>query len=207
MSKEGLELAARFSYQCPRAGRLEINRLLFEFIRNGTNQDIVERDLQRLLSYGYYQIIASRNNIDDPFDKRVVWAYWIGDDKLTEVVTGEDEKSIFLFHNFTALESIHRTPDADPDYCKMSAARVKEVAGDKLFVFHRPLVQEGNKFSWPKKSETLRIDKGFIEDVVEESWIVYHRGIGRRELLEEEALSLIEKTEKAIKLFNQSSEK
>ena len=206
MNKEGLELAARFSYKCPRSGRLEINRLLLGFIQGGKNQDLVEKELQRLLSYGYYHIIASRNNIDDPFDKRVVWAYWIGDDKLTEVVTGEDGKSIFLFHNFTALESIHRTPNANPDYCKISTARVKEIAGDKLFVFHRPLIQEGNKFSWPKKSETLKIDKGFIKDVVEEEWIAYHRGIGQLTLPEEEALSLIEKSQKAIELFNQSSE-
>lgn len=206
MSKEGLKLAACFSYKCSRAGRLEINRLLLEFVRDGKNQNLVEKELQKLLSYGYYHIIASRNNIDDPFDKRVVWAYWIGDDELTEVVTGEDGKSLFLFHNFTALESIHRIPNANPDNCKVSVARVKKVAGDKLFVYHRPLVREDNRFSWPKRSEVQKIDRGFIEDTVEESWIAYHLGIGRIELEEKDAISLINRTEKAIELFNEQQE-
>ena len=43
--------------------------------------------------YPYLAVIAQRNGIDDPFDERVVEAYWIGN-RLLDVMTPDDYVSI-----------------------------------------------------------------------------------------------------------------
>ena len=202
MSKEGLKLAALYSYGCPRSKKLGINQILLDFIRYAKNQSLVEKELQKLLSYAYYKIIASRNNIDDTFDERVIRAYWTGNE-LTEVVESENS-SIFLFHNFTALQSIHRTPEADPDNCIVSVSRIKEAEKESTSVYHRTLILKESLFSLSKRSEIKEIERNFIKKrLMREDWINYHWGIAREPLREEEAISLINKTKRAIKLFNE----
>lgn len=206
MSKEGTWLAALFSYNCPRSKKLGIDQVLLGFIRKGINQELVEKELQRLTSYGYYQIIAPRIGVKDVLSERVVRAYWIGDDELeSRLVIRTDTGPLFLFHNFTTLGAIHRKPEADPDNCKVSVGRVKEVKGDSIFVYHKTLILKDNEFSLAPKSEVKEIEKGFIKRTPErEEWVAYHWGIAREVLKEEEAISLYRRTEKAIKLFNET---
>lgn len=206
MSKEGTRLAALFSYNCPRSKKLGIDQILLEFIRKGVNQGLVEKELQRLVSYGYYQLIAPRIGVEDVLNERVVKAYWIGDDELeSKLVIKTDTGPLFLFHNFTVLGAIHRKPDADPDNCKISIGRVKETEGDSIIVYHKTLILKDNEFSLAAKSEVKEIEKGFIKRTPErEEWVAYHWGIARGVLREEEAISLYRRTERAIKLFNEA---
>ncbi|TSC53422.1 MAG: hypothetical protein LiPW39_287 [Parcubacteria group bacterium LiPW_39] len=45
-------------------------------------------------AYGYYKLIAKSNKISDPFDKKVVEAYWIGNELLDKVKIGDLRKMI-----------------------------------------------------------------------------------------------------------------
>lgn len=92
----GLKLAAAYGYPPARLGfcgtvapqdQLIINRWL-----QGENR--LAPQVRQILStfkaaYSYYQLIASQNKIQDPFDQQVVEAYWLGN-KLLGKVNGDD---------------------------------------------------------------------------------------------------------------------
>lgn len=46
-------------------------------------------------AYSYLELIAQKNKIIDPFDERVVEAFWIGNE-LLDVVTAEDIKKMAI---------------------------------------------------------------------------------------------------------------
>lgn len=64
----------------------DANAEILAYIRDGSS----DPGLQKIMSafntlYPYLQLIARANNIRDPFDERVVEAYWIGNDLLDNV--------------------------------------------------------------------------------------------------------------------------
>lgn len=206
MSLEGEKLAAKYSYNCWRARKIGINDLLLDFVQKGNNREKTVKELQKLASYSWYVIIASNNDISDPFDERVVRAYWTGDDDLIRVIKN-DINSLLPFHNFTVLGAIHRNSDIDIDDCKISAARVVETGETVISVRHKAIVRDqDDKFYFAERPETKKIKKGFVGKIAREEWIIYHLGIARETIREEEAIRFYRRTEQAIKLFNESSE-
>ena len=85
--KEGLILAAKFSWGCKRANDLGITNTLKEYTSDGKyhSEEKISEDLKKLYSYLYYRIIAESNNIKDPFGLKVVKAHWIGNELLKNV--------------------------------------------------------------------------------------------------------------------------
>jgi hypothetical protein len=64
----------------------DANAELLAYIREGSS----DPGLQKIMSafntlYPYLQLIANANNIRDPFDERVVEAYWVGNELLEKV--------------------------------------------------------------------------------------------------------------------------
>ncbi len=89
---EGLLRAARYCYKpnilgyCgsqEKRGQL----LLQRFLRKEKVDENAVRDFLATFeaAYPYLQLIASENNIADPFEEKVVEAYWIGNDLLEKV--------------------------------------------------------------------------------------------------------------------------
>ena len=67
--------------------------------------------LEKLLSafqtlYPYLEMISRANNIADPFDERVVEAYWIGNDLLANTGKKHDLLSLSLFVRLNQLPSL-----------------------------------------------------------------------------------------------------
>jgi hydrogenase maturation factor len=205
MNLTGEQFAARFSYNCWTSRVKRLDDLLEEFARHGTNYDNAVIALKKLTSFAWYEIIAKKNSIDNPFDIRVVRAYWIGDENLVRPI--KSNGNILLpFHNFTVLGDIHRYAGItvkDIDRCKVSIAKVCGIKEDQIDVNHRALIQQGEEFFLTQNPKIISIEKGFIEKVEIEDWVVYHEEIAIDVLSEKEALALIQRTEKAIKLFNQ----
>lgn len=84
----GLVLAASFSYGCSSAKILDIDFTLKKYVESkGKNcrDNEIKKMLSKLVPYFFYRIIALANNIKDPFDIRVVKAYWIGNQLLEKV--------------------------------------------------------------------------------------------------------------------------
>ncbi|HEX8994432.1 MAG TPA: DUF6390 family protein [Ktedonobacterales bacterium] len=64
----------------------EDHAALFQYVSSGASDSgLLELERRFEGAYPYLRLIALANNIPDPFDKRVVEAYWIGNDYLERV--------------------------------------------------------------------------------------------------------------------------
>ncbi len=153
------------------------NRTLFEY---GIEQ-VVDGGLTPLLrgftgALPYLHLIARSNGIADPFDDRVVEAYWIGNDLLTGVevrqlhdalterfgkqlqgrtrdwVLGKAPAGARPHHNFHVFDVHSRVGELGHtietmDQCRISWGRVMRVDGAELEVERQPLVLVDGKLA------------------------------------------------------------
>lgn len=88
MSRAGALLAARFSFMPNRLGYCgpEENRAILDYLAESHSDRGLEQILARFAgAFPYYSFIAAVNGIPDPFDPRVIEAYWIGNELLEHV--------------------------------------------------------------------------------------------------------------------------
>ena len=92
----GIKIAAYYSFKPNDLGLCgPKNRILKNFLNN---EKIFDKDLRKILkqfkvAFEYYKLIARCNNIKNPFDEKVVKAYWIGNE-LLENVSAEKFKTL-----------------------------------------------------------------------------------------------------------------
>ncbi|HVP06156.1 MAG TPA: DUF6390 family protein [Dehalococcoidia bacterium] len=73
----------------------EDSQALFQYgIEGRVDRGLIELESQFEGAYPYLQLIARANRIDDPFDLRVVEAYWIGNPLLERVDLGALYRSV-----------------------------------------------------------------------------------------------------------------
>jgi hypothetical protein len=81
-------VAARFGFP---PNRLELcgpgeSRAILDYLAEGTSDRGLEHVLKQFAgAYPYLSFIAASNHIEDPFDPRVVEAYWVGNELLDHV--------------------------------------------------------------------------------------------------------------------------
>ncbi len=161
------------------------NRTLFEYgIENA-----VDGGLEPLLrtftgALPYLKLIAQMNGIADPFDIRVVDAYWIGNDLLERVevrqlydslkerfgnqlqgraldlVLSKAPAGARPHHNFHVFDVHSRAGQLDHslftmDQCRVSWGRVLEVTGPELVVDRQPLLLEQGKLALGTAQRTV----------------------------------------------------
>ncbi|MDQ2809518.1 MAG: DUF6390 family protein [Chloroflexota bacterium] len=153
------------------------NTLLLEY---GTAQ-VVDAGLPPLLhkftgALPYLQLIARANGLPDPFDSRVVEAYWIGNELLEHVevrqlydalaarfgkqlqgrtrdwVLGKAPAGAHPHHNFHVLDVHSRVGEVankleTMDQCCVTAAKVVAVAGAELVVDRQPITMIEGKLA------------------------------------------------------------
>jgi hypothetical protein len=94
---DGVELAARFSYQPNRlryCGPRDANKLFLDYVKRGRNKARVIAAIKRFeAAYPYLQLIARKNKAN-PFDYDVVEAYWIGNPLLNKITRSDVKKHI-----------------------------------------------------------------------------------------------------------------
>ncbi len=164
----------------------EDNRALMQYAQAG----VVDGGLTALLrrftgALPYLQLIARANGIADPFDARVVEAYWIGNDLLKgvevrqlydsllerfgkqlqgrtrELVLGKAPAGAHPHHNFHVLDVHSRVGALEHslstlDNCRVSWGKVGQTVGGELVVERRPLViQEGKLVLANPRSERV----------------------------------------------------
>ena len=151
------------------------NRTLFQYGTEG----VVDAGLPSLLrrftgAVPYLQLIARCNGIADPFDARVVEAYWIGNELLEgvevrglydhllerfgkqmqgrsrELILGKAPAGARPHHSFHVLDIHSRLGElehslATLDSCRVSWARVLSVEGAELVVDRVPLALSAGK--------------------------------------------------------------
>jgi hypothetical protein len=133
----------------------------------------------------YLQLIARSNGIADPFDARVVEAYWLGNEllegvearqlydalrerfgkqlspRMIELVAGKAPAGAHPHHSFHVLDVHSRAGEIEHsletmDNCRVSWGRVVRLDGAALVVERQPLVlQEGKLALGEARSETV----------------------------------------------------
>jgi hypothetical protein len=96
----GLKIAARFGFRphylglCgPKQARQE--KLLQKFLQGKIPAPKMKPVFRKFLgAYSYYKLIARSNKIKNPFDEKVVSAYWIGNGLLNKVRTEDLRKMV-----------------------------------------------------------------------------------------------------------------
>jgi hydrogenase maturation factor len=151
------------------------NRTLFDYAIEGVS----DGGLQPLLrQFGgalpYLKLIARANGIADPFDARVVEAYWIGNELLDgvevrqlyealrerfgkqltgrtrDLVLGKAPAGARPHHSFHVLDVHSRVGEMDStlrtlDECRVSLGHVTAVQGAELMVDRQPIIMESGK--------------------------------------------------------------
>jgi hypothetical protein len=153
------------------------NRTLFEY---GV-EHVVDGGLAPLLrrftgALPYLQLIARANNLADPFDARVVEAYWLGNELLDgvevrqlydallerfgkqlegrtrELVLGKAPAGARPHHSFHVLDVHSRVGELENsletmDACRVSSGRVVRLEGAEAIVERRPLVLQAGRLA------------------------------------------------------------
>ena len=151
------------------------NRLLFDHAVEHVVDGGLKAHLQRFTgALPYLQLIACTSGIADPFDPRVVDAYWIGNELLDRVevrqlydsllerfgkqlqgrtrdlVLGKAPAGARPHHSFHVLDVHSRVGElgevlSTMDHCRVSWGTVVDVAGSELIVDRVPLILELGK--------------------------------------------------------------
>lgn len=160
------------------------NRTLLDYASEGTVDGGLTPMLRRFTgAMPYLELIASANGIADPFDRRVVGAYWIGnalldrvevrqlyDDMLArfgsrlngrmrEIILGKAPAGARPHHSFHVLDIHSRIGELSHsmetlDGCRVSWARVVAVDGAELVVDREPLqLSDGKLVLGPPRRE------------------------------------------------------
>jgi hypothetical protein len=154
------------------------NRLLFDHAVAQVVDGGLEQHLKKFTgALPYLQLIARANDIADPFDARVVDAYWIGNSLLDRVevrqlydsllarfgkqlqgrtrdlVLGKAPAGARPHHSFHVLDVHSRAGDFGQslhtmDHCRVSWGKVVEVDGSELVVDRVPLVLAERKLAF-----------------------------------------------------------
>jgi hypothetical protein len=153
------------------------NRTIFEY----AIENLSDRGLTPLLrrftgALPYLRLIADANGIADPFDARVVEAYWIGNELLDtvevrqlhdhlaerfgkqlhgrtrELVLGKAPAGARPHHSFHVLDVHSRVGELENtlqtmDSCRVSWAKVLRVEGGELVVAREPIVLRAGKLA------------------------------------------------------------
>jgi hypothetical protein len=151
------------------------NRLLFDHAVEQVVDGGLKSHLQKFTgALPYLKLIARANGIPDPFDPRVVDAYWIGNDLLDvvevrqlydsllerfgkqlqgrtkDLVLGKAPAGARPHHSFHVLDVHSRVGElgqslATMDHCRVSWGTVVDVVGVELLVDRVPLLLEQGK--------------------------------------------------------------
>lgn len=217
-----LKLAALYAYGCQKTKELEIDELLKKFVVSGQNKQKIESELKKLEPFLYYQLIAKSNKIDNPFDVRVVKAYWLGNEMIEKVkpellkeLVGQVDSFYLLkanylilggkaHHNFSVLSKIPVKNEKTIEMvnqCLISWGRVVEKTETELTVFHQPLVLKDKKFVLGDLM-LKKIKRGLLGRIKLNDIVSIHFNEAREIISDDDWHNLRKYTQEAIEMFN-----
>ncbi len=225
----GFKTAALYSFPPQRFGlcgmREKEGDELFHFLLNEKVPKIRKILESFKGAFFYYQLIAKENKISDPFNERVVRAYWIGNEllekvrisKLREMIEKDFQKprlakilpeSARPHHSFHVLvagpiEKTLELTEGMKDLCKISWGRVLKIADSKfqivnLEIEHQPLLKEKHYFLGKPIKRKIFWDKRILPKVKIGDFISFHWDLALEKLSQTELRSLKKYTELSI---------
>lgn len=161
--KKGVLLAASFSYGCGQADRLEISAELKEYVKSkgkSSNEKQIRISLSKLLSYFFYRIISLANDIEDPFDIRVVKAHWIGNELLEKV------KPVHIKITFEEFKKQGWDP-IQLAFAVKPMLKYKKYLHHNIYASHMPecSLSVKNGYIWHLKEARIKVSKKDIDNL------------------------------------------
>jgi hypothetical protein len=228
----GLKMAAIYGLKphdagaCGPKGKMTV--VLLNYLR-GLSKD--ENEIRKILSqfkraYAYYQLIARSNGITDPFNPKVVEAYWLGNPLLDKVKIADlrnmliketpkfdeelNEKAIINMvaeipsralphHSFQVIFQLGTTNES-LDLCLVGWGKVKEI-NKKLIVegwsiAHRDKLSIGNPIE-----KVIAWDESLLPNVKENDWISFHWNFACQILNKAQLANLEKYTKRTLAIF------
>lgn len=170
----GVKLAALYGikpYQLGFCGPQEEKNkgILLKYLRGPpageAGSKVSEKKVRRILeqfegAYPYYEQIAKSKNIKDPFDERVVRAYWITRHIHHVLVVGSVTGRIVLKGKLL-------------DLCRICWGKVKKTQ-DKLLVEYQPLVGQKKLTLGKPIEKEIDWDKDLVPKIKTGDWVSFH---------------------------------
>lgn len=157
----GLKLAALYSWKPHQLGFCgpKDDGTLLKYLKG---EKVSEKKVRKILeqlegAYPYYEQIAKSKNIKDPFDERVVRAYWITRHSYHVLAVGSVTGRIVLKGKLL-------------DLCRICWGKVKKV-NNKLSVEYQPLVK--NRLGKPIEKK-INWDKDLVPNIEVGDWVSFH---------------------------------
>ncbi|MGC9048889.1 MAG: DUF6390 family protein [Patescibacteria group bacterium] len=218
----GLKLTALYAYGCRKTRELGIDEKLKKFVLFKENEKEIESEVKKLEPFFYYQLIAKANGIDNPFDKQVVKAYWLGNQLLEKVkpeilkeLVGKVDSSYLIranylilggkaHHNFSVLSKVAIRNEKILEIvntCLISWGEVKKILKDELIISYQPLVLRNKKIIFSEREER-KIGCSLLKKVSLNDIISIHFNEAREVLKPDDLEQLRKYTQEAIEFFN-----
>jgi len=189
-SLDGMRLFARFAFPPNRLGYCgaDVNSEILGYLQSGTADEGLRRHLRTFAAaYPYLELIAGCNGIADPFDVRVVEAYWIGNALLErvdwaryaadlhgrfrgraspatlELLVGKPPAGARAHHAFHVFDVSRRLglPHGDLalDLCRIAWGTITAVESGAFVVSYRPIVIQAGRLALgaPRPERVLRV--------------------------------------------------
>jgi hypothetical protein len=206
---DALELAARYSFMPNRlryCGPEDADMLLFDYVITKKEKAKVREILDRFEALSLYLgLIAAKNGLDK-FDKKVIEAYWIGND-LLDAVKPEDIRQMILtdfikkglpksmaqklsknlpaaitaHHSFHVMH-IHSITGklkftfSNIDKCRISSGTVTKIMEDKLAVEYEPVEMHEKMAIGKPVIREINYDKKFLGKIKIGDTVAIHWG-------------------------------
>lgn len=139
-----------------------------------SGEDVSEKDVRKVLegfegAYPYYKRIAESNGIDDPFDEKVVRAYWTGNELLDKTENAHHSYHVYVVGSVTGRIELKGKL---LDICRVSWGKVLKIEDNKVIVKYQPIKDNvlvdfvEKSFLWRKEY----VPKIEIGDIVSCHW-------------------------------------
>lgn len=194
-------------------------------------EDKFEKEIEKILkefqgAYPYYQLIAHSNKIKNPLDRKVVEAYWIGNEFLEKVKVADFKKMIvdsfvplgmisrrkaenlsknaLPYHSFHVLFLGSVTGRAKLegkmlDVCRVGWGKVIKITKEFLNIEYRP-INIGKKFSLAMNArKKIKWNKSILPKVKIGDWVSVHWNTAIQVLDPEEIKNIEKYTNKILK--------
>ena len=235
---EDLRLAAKYSFMPNRlkyCGPADADRILYDFVLGKQNSVLIKDIMEQFHGlYLYLELIGRKNNLE-PFDRRVIESYWIGNglienvgiDNIKNLILKEFTKrglpqssanqlvkkipvNVVPHHSFHVFHIHSITGKLLPtignlDSCRISAGRVKEILDGKVTVEYRPLIAEEILQLGSLTEKEIVYDRGFIKDLKINDFVSIHWNFAVEKLNQERVENLEKYTRRNIDAMNSLS--
>jgi len=229
----GLKIAALYSFPPGRFGLCgmgeESSHEIFDFLKGKKVKNIKEILETFEGSLLYYKLIAKENKISNYFDKKVVKAYWIGNEllekvkvsKLKEIVAKNLKKPKLaekLPENSKAHHSFHVLvvgpmkkdlimTEGMKDLCKISWGKILKIEKQKekianLIVEYQPLLKERKWFLGKPTKRKIFWFKSILPKVKVGDFISFHWDLALEKLTKKDLKNLKKYTQLSIEIAN-----